>query len=272
MIGLGRQSVPVAPRTGAWIETCGTRRCPSSRRSPPARGRGSKQMIAGAIRIVLASPPARGRGSKLGRHVVSPIKPGRPPHGGVDRNTCSSWRSYSCCASPPARGRGSKLDLAELLGILPGRPPHGGVDRNAARRRCASAFLTSPPARGRGSKRIVAEGEGRRRRRPPHGGVDRNDPVVVEQVTEPLSPPHGGVDRNLIPACRIEVLTVAPRTGAWIETPPTAARTPPPVSPPARGRGPKFKTSLSMQRSHGCRSVRELKMANCHLCRIQAYI
>ena len=78
----------------------------------------------------------------------------------------------------------------------------------------------SPPARGRGLKRV------------PFG--DQNDPAdwsppargrglkLIKRSGAELCfsrPPRGGVDRNHELRSESNVLTVAPRAGAWIETP-----------------------------------------------------
>jgi len=55
-------------------------------KSPPARGRGLKRLIALHSGFLLTSPPARGRGLK---------------RGGLDKLCGIRW-------SPPARGRGLK--------------------------------------------------------------------------------------------------------------------------------------------------------------------
>src|SRR5208337_1422317 len=58
-------SYSVAPRAGAWIETCQLpltkRHCAASR---PARARGLKRVLIDLCRLALASRPARARGLK----------------------------------------------------------------------------------------------------------------------------------------------------------------------------------------------------------------
>ena len=164
--------------------------------------------------------------------------------------------------SPPVRGRGSKPPMSAStpthapvapragawIETMPcrsrsncgcGRPPCGGVDRNG------HAALG----------RVMLWG------RPPCGGVDRNPAIGPCCCHPPGRPPCGGVDRNTAADFVAEMLAVAPRAGAWIETfsmkatwcqarvaPRAGAwietrRSPTtscgPASPPVRGRGSK---------------------------------
>ena len=135
-------------------------------RSPPARGRGSKQAGLGDARLARGRPPHGGvdRNHQLGGLPRSVRR--RPPHGGVDRNLTASRAVNGSGASPPARGRGSKL-LAGGGGLCrPRRPPHGGVDRNTQASNTSSA----------------------RDGRPPHGGVDRNANLPANTRVPGLSP------------------------------------------------------------------------------------
>ena len=145
--------VLVAPCTGAWIET-------------PNIGRSPKRTVApctGAWIETITPPPPRPRslvapctGAWIEtRHRLrsSSARPGRPLHGGVDRNRSSMlnvWR-IGC------------------------RPLHGGVDRNYAHpcaqelpmhvAPCTGAWIETQSAP---AHRPAPGG------RPLHGGVDRN--------------------------------------------------------------------------------------------------
>ena len=168
---------------------------------------------------------------------------GRPPRGGVDRNASASWAVEDCAASPPARGRGSKhVDCVRSSASTQRRPPRGGVDRNVARLRSTTRYEA---------------------RRPPRGGVDRNYRIAAAVCPRARSPPARGRGSKPVPArCSRRMTPVAPRAGAWIETPDRRRRAvavdrrPPrggvdrnfwhgseqldvAWSPPARGRGSK---------------------------------
>ena len=76
---------PVAPRTGAWIETGPT--VPPAAGCPVAPRTGAWIETRGCLGrpARAASPPARGRGLKPCRHERQIVQClGRPPHGGVD--------------------------------------------------------------------------------------------------------------------------------------------------------------------------------------------
>ncbi len=162
------------------------------------------------------SLPARGRGSK---HAVCRLvgqAQRRSPHGGVDRNL------YDYLAYTPSASRS----------------PHGGVDRNVDAARVDAKLVVAPrtgawietsawrpswalpsslPARGRGSKQRRQHHHARGAASLPARGRGSKHQVVRPVVQS----------------------RVAPRTGAWIETP--AAPRPPRSrqSLPARGRGSK---------------------------------
>ena len=87
-----RRIVYVIPFTGAWIETRKDHGSWRDWRSPPVRGRGSKQVRPARLPAAVASPPVRGRGSKQAQ---------------VDPNGIGK-------VSPPVRGRGSKRVLGRL--------------------------------------------------------------------------------------------------------------------------------------------------------------
>lgn len=56
---------------------------------------------------------------------------------------------------------------------------------------------------------------------PPLGGMDRNDEDEPGPAALEDRPPRGGVDRNIRLFAAMNVCQVAPRAGAWIETPPS---------------------------------------------------
>ena len=187
--------------------------------SPPVRGRGSKRVMAAAVEGRDRRPPCGGRGSKPRREQQDQAeRAGRPPCGGVDRNTSDGDTFVFTRLSPPVRGRGSKLPQHDQLRRYDGRPPCGGVDRNAIN-----------PSTG-----AVSGG------RPPCGGVDRNTLFGFGALATGGRPPCGGVDRNAALAGSAATGSVAPRAGAWIETF-SRTRSLPTVrtSPPVRGRGSK---------------------------------
>ena len=167
----------VAPLAGAWIETTLNTASAHSGLSPPSRGRGSKHGYGKADRA---------------------IDGGRPPRGGVDRNT----------------------DDAGLAGLTLSRPPRGGVDRNAPQSGSTGTVIASPPSRGRGSKRVP---EPRRQvlgGRPPRGGVDRNpsSTMAISRRTARVAPLAGAWIETSRGLPKSRPGSVAPLAGAWIET------------------------------------------------------
>ena len=137
--------------------------------SPPMRGRGSKQPALLHGRHCPASPPMRGRGSKLEIEGVDVDADGRPPCGGVDRNTGAIVRKDPVIVAPHAgawietrrRGAGSQGRR--------GRPPCGDADRNV------TAVADHCAVQGR----------------PPCGGVDRNNDIA-NRTSIPMVAPHAG--------------------------------------------------------------------------------
>ena len=79
-----RKPAVVAPRAGAWIETQHHKLLSNFLKSPPARGRGLKQLKRAGADPAWMSPPARGRGLKHACLLASTDAVGRPPRGGVD--------------------------------------------------------------------------------------------------------------------------------------------------------------------------------------------
>ena len=121
----------VAPRAGAWIET----RC--------------RPLL---LSVHLASPPVRGRGSKQTGMIAISSFSGRPPCGGVDRNSMSTPIDDAIRLSPPVRGRGSKHGPAYRFGGSGGSPPVRGRGSKRTRAYLPTWGARSPPVRGRGSK------------------------------------------------------------------------------------------------------------------------
>ena len=76
----------VAPRAGAWIETCScTAETLVNQLSPPARGRGLKQGSASEEPIDTCVAPRAGAWIETAYHrQLSSGAHGRPPRGGVD--------------------------------------------------------------------------------------------------------------------------------------------------------------------------------------------
>ncbi len=130
------------------------------------------------------------------------------------------------------------------------------------------AVRTSPLAWGRGSKRRIPRIGINLPSRPSRGGVDRNLTKDLSIKGGPGRPSRGGVDRNKLSGRLGQPELVAPRVGAWIETPghPAQRRRSPgrpsrggvdrnsqtnteignaPASPLAWGRGSKQKTDRS---------------------------
>ena len=163
------------------------------------------------------SPPVRGRGSKRQPPSTRRWQSSRPPCGGVDRNWWSDELMLQERWSPPVRGRGSKPLEQMPPAAAESRPPCGGVDRNLRYRNDRT----------------------RQQCRPPCGGVDRNHCATAARHFTYSRPPCGGVDRNHEAVHALMDPEVAPRAGAWIETPARSARHHPIGSPPVRGRGSK---------------------------------
>ena len=221
MLDSGRPIAPsrVAPRAGAWIETCtgGSRRVHTARR-PPCGGVDRNSGGARTAWQRSRSPPVRGRGSKLGVVASLARRPRVAPRAGAwiethVIHTSATHRSQS----PPVRGRGLKhIDrtathvaarpVAPRAGawietrsaphagtIASGRPPCGGVDRNAAASRYTAGTVTVAPRAGAwietGRSDALAAICARR---PPCGGVDRNRAHFAERIGCDESPPVRG--------------------------------------------------------------------------------
>ncbi len=84
-----------------------------------------------------------------------------------------------------------------------------------------SRWIASLPAWGRGSKHGYAWHPGHGgSRRSPRGGVDRNSPAPPSSLSEKTSLPAWGRGSKLVNPLQTRMRAlVAPRVGAWIETP-----------------------------------------------------
>ena len=234
---VARQSV--APSQGRGSKH--RRPAAEARRSPPHRGadRNTRGEPAGSC----GSPLSQGRGSKhlrpsCSRRCRRPLtgariettasrrsagRSGRPSHRGADRNTHSGRRSHhgagrpshrgadrntvatsspASPASPLAQGRGSKQSDARHMRLAPRVAPRTGARIETPGARCRATPRMVAPSQGRGSKRRRDVLARLRRRRPSHRGADRNSADW--------------------PGSRSA--SVAPLTGARIETSYTRAR------------------------------------------------
>ena len=205
----------VAPRVGAWIETVHTGGCSCRRTGRPSRG-------------------GVDRNSSSSRNATAWVS--RPSRGGVDRNSSTTagsmrWRvaprvgAWIETAARPCRPTGCRC-----------RPSRGGVDRNRCthRRRPRSSCR---PSRGGVDRNSCASGNHRPwRRRPSRGGVDRNcctPTATAAHASSPLA--WGRGSKPLCPRAVSPRQQVAPRVGAWIETPSCSTSTTGLGSRPSRG-------------------------------------
>ena len=186
----------------------------------------------------------RGRGSKRsGGAILASIGIGRPPCGGVDRNSRIAPNCSAIARSPSMRGRGSKRRIRRLL--APGGlvALHAGAwietpDRSRCRSRLpvalhAGAWIETSSASSRSMLSMTvalhagawietlaqAQDSPHAPGRPPCGGVDRNSDQVTASVRHVCRPPCGGVDRNAVANAQVvRQPEVALHAGAWIET------------------------------------------------------
>ena len=272
-------AMSVAPHAGAWIETISAaRQCGGGLVAPHAGAWIETSPSMSRVSRIGSSPPMRGRGSKLSTIVVFPESMGRPPCGGVDRNSSSAAPCHTAgrppCGgvdrnyllqrlggnrwSPPMRGRGSKPTRHRNL-ATDRVAPHAGAWIETSHASPTRRGARSPPMRGRGSKHAADHLTGSSPGRPPCGGVDRNS-SAPHRRTAPRRPPCGGVDRNRRSSSSVPAASrppcggvdrnarvpadacgrqVAPHAGAWIETSRFAAAAKQSRSPSMRGRGSK---------------------------------
>ena len=209
----------VAPRAGAWIETCSSSSPkPSSTRSPPVRGRGSKRFLLRVDNRGLRRPPCGGVDRNRfqgGDHApalvapragawietfsaisLSPISSGRPPCGGVDRN------------------RTAQVGMVDAVR----RPPCGGVDRNLFPGGL-EAWLQVAPRAGAWIETLLSRSISIHTAVAPRAGAWIETPRSSGGRGWRRVAPRAGAWIETIPTsllCR--ALHVAPRAGAWIET------------------------------------------------------
>ena len=169
-------------------------------RSLPARGRGSKPLFPTRCRGRCGVAPRAGawietaKGTDMGRYRCV------APRAGAWIETASIGASRRRKRSSlPARGRGSK----------PSRQAH------------AHRAGVSLPARGRGSKPTLSEQTAAPPgSRSPRGGVDRNSQSLAGfSHTEMSLPARGRGSKHRAVDAGEPAVDVAPRAGAWIETP-----------------------------------------------------
>ena len=128
----GRIPWKVAPRTGARIETHPNGVVLLRSWSPPARGRGLKQLrshyVSAPHHRVAPRTGARIETTRTLRQCCGLLHVA--PRTGARIETARSLAADGASiASPPARGRGLKLQFVEkLLTTTCCRPPHGGAD------------------------------------------------------------------------------------------------------------------------------------------------
>ena len=176
------------------------------------------------------SPPSRGRGSKPWRsRSTAAARSGRPPRGGVDRNSVDGLDARLMESRPPRGGvdRNDPDALHDGLHIC--RPPRGGVDRNILGVIGNPRTARSPPSRGRGSKPPTEAQSRQDRRVAPLAGAWIETRMTVPFGSPMLSPPSRGRGSKLS-----EMGTERSR----------------PWSPPSRGRGSKRSRIF---RCTGCR-------------------
>ncbi len=209
------------PHGGADRNRAGCRIAMDGGTSPPARGRGSKQVtVPEGVARCACRPPHGGADRNDHDHAQQCARRVVAPRTGARIETCSVSPPRRPGSSPPARGRGSKRRHRRGSGRLAGRPPHGGADRNDCHGRSKPCKRRSPPARGRGSKQTDTPAYFAHINVAPRTGARietrRPRPARIAAVCRP---PHGGADRNnLGNVYNPAVGGVAPRTGARIET------------------------------------------------------
>jgi len=204
-------------------------------KSPPSRGRGSKQFQQADLLLALQGRPPRGgvdRNPLMTR--VGTGSRSRPPRGGVDRNFNARVTSGAALRSPPSRGRGSKhLPGPRRRVPITVAPLAGAWIETFSTRTSLTSAIASPPSRGRGSKQQGQAPSGSSDWSPPSRGRGSKPPhvdlVVVPHRVAPLAGAWietGQVQRDWTPG------SVAPLAGAWIETSDTTAgRSAPRVAP-----------------------------------------
>ncbi len=194
-----RRHAPVAPHTGAWIETPIGTRLSSHQKSPLTQGRGSKPFSASRTSRGATSPLTQGRGSK---HL---IKCCVGAHGQVAPHT-GAW-----IETMHGSRRGHRVTR---------RPSHRGVDRNNRMNSSVNNSFSRPSHRGVDRNVHIGLTDLQAESRPSHRGVDRNNKLIKPIERLGASPLTQGRGSKQHATGRFgPVWTVAPHTGAWIETP-----------------------------------------------------
>ncbi len=148
------------------------------------------------------------------------------PHTGAWIETSEWFKNENVVRSRPShRGVDRNRLIAVRGSTVLGRPSHRGVDRN-----CCQPTIANP-----------------RTGRPSHRGVDRNISLSFGQWWRDSRPSHRGVDRNLpVRLAPASEMSVAPHTGAWIETHSCPVQHQLVMSPLTQGRGSKRLSSASI--------------------------
>ena len=190
-------SAKVAPRAGAWIETCPLQSFRQLHASPPARGRGLKRKTREDKEGVLWSPPARGRGLK--------------------RSTGSAWTGP--LVSPPARGRGLKHQSLDTVKWYVQSPPARGRGLKLRHLSILCMTVESPPARGRGLKHFSTNFSFITLVAPRAGAWIETCSGYSDRRRGLVAPRAGAwIETAWTKATTVPPFWVAPRAGAWIET------------------------------------------------------
>ena len=197
------KTLPDRPRLPPWFATSGGQTMELSQKKVPGVAPRAGAWI--ETSTACCPRPRQRRRSPCGSvdrnrlaPLTAPLASGRSPCGSVDRNCDLVERWKPIGWSLPVRERGSKHPEGGRGGPEPRRSPCGSVDRNCPQGSMAMALRRSLPVRERGSKLMNGSRRSRIARRSPCGSVDRNTLSVRVWLT---------------------VIHVAPRAGAWIETP-----------------------------------------------------
>ncbi len=173
------------------------------RRSPPMRGRGSKQRQRQRVRAADRRPPCGGVDRNYGWGFIALLGSSRPPCGGVDRNLGIAKAPHPPIVAPHA---GAWIETVACRSRCASRTvaPHAGAWIETWRSR--SSWREPAVAPHAGAWIETRTRPGRRtssRGRPPCGGVDRNCSPAVLLACLAKSPPmrrRGSKPRRVWPA------------------------------------------------------------------------